>query len=325
MIKSLKKKVLGILLAISLLLVPVMAVSANISSCPSNWKVDVGDPGVVPPGEGQPGIAMAGWGPIEPATHGGNWGGIAPDDCRVMWEGTDPPNESLRCATITFTCDGCAFPTYLEWRALDGQADDGYTIKIDGVLVHTYVWSGNTAETWYTASQVLTGFNLPNSKVHVVEFCATGPAWASFSTYGQGAIDWVILGTDPCGGNGPKVSLTTTILEPEPEPCICIDVCPSSLSFGPLYPGDTEEHEVPLLITNCGDVDVDVTVTTDPTSSFYNDNLFLEVGSSWYSLAAWGETIDEGDSLEIDAKVEVPDPYAATTENGTLVFWATAA
>ena len=39
--------------------------------------VDIGDP------SSEDGHAMAGWGPIEPATSGGNWGGI--DHCRAVW------------------------------------------------------------------------------------------------------------------------------------------------------------------------------------------------------------------------------------------------
>jgi len=44
------------------------------------------------------------WGPIEPATNGGTWGGI--DDCRVAWEYCGA--ESLaRSATVVLTCIYC--------------------------------------------------------------------------------------------------------------------------------------------------------------------------------------------------------------------------
>jgi len=47
------------------------------------------------------------WGPIEPATNGGTWGGI--DDCRVAWEYCGA--ESLaRSATVVLTCEDCYEP-----------------------------------------------------------------------------------------------------------------------------------------------------------------------------------------------------------------------
>jgi len=59
------------------------------------------------------GIPMEGWGPIEPATSGGNWGGI--DDCRAVWIDGDEP-----WATVELTCTCCPgevemeTPFYLE-------------------------------------------------------------------------------------------------------------------------------------------------------------------------------------------------------------------
>ncbi len=120
-----------------------------------------------------------------------------------MWE-PPTPSEGLRCATITYTYDNSVFPTSLDWRALEGIADDNYTIYVDGTLVYTYTDSPpiNDPEVWNTNNQDLTSYGLSCQTTHTVQFCATGPAWASFSTYGQVAIDWVTItsGTCPVGG-----------------------------------------------------------------------------------------------------------------------------
>jgi len=55
-------------------------------------SVDVGDTC------SESGHNLVGWGPIEPATHGGSWGGI--DDCRVTWFTGDET-----WATLDLTCE----------------------------------------------------------------------------------------------------------------------------------------------------------------------------------------------------------------------------
>ena len=304
------KKVVILILTLTLVLLPATALAESPGG---SWMVDIGDP----TSEGQSGILISGWGPIEPATSGGAYGGI--DDCRAVWE---PPTseESLRCATVTFIYDDCANPTNLSWSVLEGIGDDSYEAFVDGVLVYAYTDPdpNDASEDWVGVSQDLTGSGLPNDVIHQVEFCATGDAWSCFATYGQVAFDWVELTTEACGGNG-DVEVTTIVLEPE---CVCIDVNPGSLNFGSLYPGQSKTLTDALTVTNCGNVDVEV--TTETTSSFYQDNLYLE-GSSWYSVAAWQESILVGNDLTIDVKVDVPPGYSASTQTGTIIFWAEAA
>jgi len=58
-------------------------------------EVDIGDTA------SEAGHNLVGWGPIEPATSGGNWGSI--DDCRVIWEGGCNNGQN---ACIDIACEG---------------------------------------------------------------------------------------------------------------------------------------------------------------------------------------------------------------------------
>lgn len=309
-----KKKIIGIILAIALITaicvpISVFAVGAG------TWNVNIGDP----TSEGQSGISMSGWGVIEPATHGGGWGGA--NDCRVIWENSAPgvQGEAECAASISYLYTECVYPTTLNLSSLDGQAtDDGYEVWVDGILVYTYL-DVQCPETWFPISIDLTQFPLPNSQIHTVEFVATGVAWQYFSTYGQVGIDYVELVTVPCEGND-VVEVTCEIIDV--ESCICINVAPINLNFGQLYAGDEKVITDAITIYNCGDVDVNVTCST--LSTFYEDNLYLE-GSSWDLLADWEELLAVGDTMTIDVKVIVPSPYSTGIETSDLQFDASEA
>jgi len=57
--------------------------------------VDIGKP------DSETGHNLIGWGPIEPATSGGNWGGI--DDCRATWAPDE--QEPASWASVDLTCE----------------------------------------------------------------------------------------------------------------------------------------------------------------------------------------------------------------------------
>ena len=59
--------------------------------------MDIGKP------TSETGHNLQSWGPIEPLTHGGGWGGI--DDCRVTWSSTEDPVTTW--ATVDLTCEFC--------------------------------------------------------------------------------------------------------------------------------------------------------------------------------------------------------------------------
>ena len=66
-------------------------------------SVDIGDT------VSEAGHNLVGWGPIEPATHGGSWGGI--DDCRATWYLGDESWASvdLTCEMDCCDCNGVSF------------------------------------------------------------------------------------------------------------------------------------------------------------------------------------------------------------------------
>ena len=127
------------------------------------------------------GHVMASWGPIEPANSGGAFGGVA--NCRTIWSSFDNSTN----ATIQMT-----FPsgtTQVAFRHLEGVADDGFQVLIDGNLFYTHT-ELQTTEMWF-----ISGFNCSlTAGLHTVEFIATGAAWPSWATYGQVCIDWIEVG-----------------------------------------------------------------------------------------------------------------------------------
>lgn len=291
------------LIAVTLFAIFAMAFTPSIAFATGSgtWSVDIGNPA----SETQSGIVIAGWGPVEPLAHGGTWGGIT-GDCRVTWE-----SSGSTAASVTYSYDSCVFPSYLEWKSLDGAANDSYEVYVDGVLVFTYTNGGDT-ETWSVAGLSLSQFTFKNDVVHTVEFVATGEAWALQGTYGQLAIDYVTLVTLPCVGNG-NVGLEVVVGNPD---CICIDVSPATLNFGLLYPGQSVTKTDAITIDNCGNVQVKVTAST--TNSFYAANLKLNATI----LGSWEDTIAASASDKVDATLSIPAAETTGTASGQLVFWA---
>jgi hypothetical protein len=123
-----------------------------------------------------------GWGPIQPDTSGGNWGGIASDPlspdkkARVMWEATDDPSASLTFPTSI---------TAMAVRHLKGLADDSFDVEVGVASWGSAVDNVSDSEVWAISSFMGT----PGKKLTLT---ATGEAWSGFDTYGQVAIDWVV-------------------------------------------------------------------------------------------------------------------------------------
>ncbi len=130
---------------------------------------------------------MQGWGPPEPSTSGGNWGGIAPGDCRVIWE--KGKGDLYRSAYIRMKVPKGMTANSLKLRVLDGQADDSYAVFVNNQLVHWATLAPGGGETWGTHTIPLSGLS---GTLHIV-ILATGPAWSSHGTYGQVAFDWAVL------------------------------------------------------------------------------------------------------------------------------------
>lgn len=141
--------------------------------------VDIGD--VV----SEVGHNLIGWGNVEEPTSG--WGDHA-GDLRVVWE-----PEGDKEASLTMTSNGKNKEIII--RHLDGQADDGFELFINGELIGTYDTKEGFSEDWFE-----TAFSIPkkfsNSHSLVVKIVATGEAWDYQHIYGQLAVDYIELTTD---------------------------------------------------------------------------------------------------------------------------------
>ena len=141
--------------------------------------VDLGTPA------SEAGYTLIDWGPVQPTTSGGNWGGLATDSqsldnlCRTVWS-----TGNANWASIQFPAGEKIL--WAEIRHLDGIADDSFEIYVDNVLWGSYADVGST-ETWKTT--LFTG-----TPGNVLTIVSTAQQWSGFGTYGQLGIDRVIAG-----------------------------------------------------------------------------------------------------------------------------------
>ena len=157
--------------------------------------VDIGDP------TSEAGHNLISWGPVEPLTHGGSYGGV--DDCRAIWTNFDTPVPASVDAYIDLNFAGG--PELVSFVHLSGPADDSFEIWIGNNMVFVYNDPNNPGESWYAS-----GFNYTPAAAGVVTLRieAIGAAWGSWGTYGQVCFDefWVGPGgpvateTDSWGG-----------------------------------------------------------------------------------------------------------------------------
>jgi hypothetical protein len=157
--------------------------------------VDIGNP------TSEAAHSANGWGPSEPGTSGGNFGGIAnwPGVCAVAWE-VDNVYDNRR-AEVNMLFSGAS--EQVTFQHLDGPANDSFQVWVENVMIWSYTDSGDPGEFWhvdgfkYTPSPADMG--PPSNGLLTVAFVATGDKWASFDTFGQVAIAgvWVEGGPVP--------------------------------------------------------------------------------------------------------------------------------
>jgi hypothetical protein len=159
---------------------------------PIKDSVDIGDP------SSEDGHNLQGWGPIEPANSGGNYGGV--DDCRTIWAPCEYVDGQPSCnvepsATIDLDFGECYGPKCLNLVHLEGIAVDAFDIFIyppgepeKSRLIYCYSGSEQTSELWHTR-----GVRVFASGIMTVKFHATQPAWSLWSTYGQVAFDSIVI------------------------------------------------------------------------------------------------------------------------------------
>jgi hypothetical protein len=173
----------------------VVVLAAGAAQAGPTYFVDLGTPA------GEAGYTLFDWGPVQPSTSGGNWGGMgsgtAPGSydqlCRTVWATPGTPGSIMEfssSASVTFP----RAITSATIRHLVGQANDSY--RIDVQAGGNY-WGSFTdtagGETWTS-----TMFGGPSGKTLVIT--ATGPAWSGFPTYGQLGIDWISATPIPAPG-----------------------------------------------------------------------------------------------------------------------------
>ena len=167
----------------------VVALAAGAAQAVPTYFVDLGTPA------GEAGYTLTEWGPVQPSTSGGNWGG--------MGSGTAPGSFDQLCKTVWgHTVGGLnwasvRFPraiTSATIRHLVGQADDSYQIQVSTL-----------AGPWGTFTDTVGGENWTSTTFgglpgRTLVITATGPKWSGFNTYGQLGIDWISATPIPAPG-----------------------------------------------------------------------------------------------------------------------------
>lgn len=168
---------------------------------------------------------LQGWGPIEPAANGGNWGQIATetscdlgsgDTCdralRVTYAGAEPDHPLLngRIASLTLKpANKWGLIRGLKIRALDGIANDDFLVFIKNKKgnweqVYSYVSDPSASEVWKVHAISLYP-KLWFKKSVEIAIMATGDTWNQHATYGQLGIDWIELVSK--GFPGPTIDI----------------------------------------------------------------------------------------------------------------------
>ena len=142
---------------------------------------------------------LVNWGPPEPTTNGGNWGGLL----------TDPESLDNLCRTISspLNLDGFEDIAYIDmkfhaqgdWitiRHLDGIADDSFTVSLAGTTLTTPLWSyvdDSAEEVWYED----TFFVQLAPGLQTISFTIDGEEWPLWTPYGQVGIDYIEVNPVP--------------------------------------------------------------------------------------------------------------------------------
>jgi hypothetical protein len=141
--------------------------------------------------DSEAGHTLVGWGPIEPDSHPGGWGGIGsetpPGKCRTIWSPVeDEPVEPWATVTLDFGPDGGTKTLWM--RHLDGGSADSMHVFINGNPIDT-IPDVTTSETWFWADIDVSGY----SDVNTVKLEAVGAAGPLYNPYGQVAIDIISI------------------------------------------------------------------------------------------------------------------------------------
>ncbi|AKB27475.1 cell surface protein [Methanosarcina siciliae T4/M] len=203
-----------------------------------------------------------------------------------------------------------------------GESDAGAfnaTLSVNGEVVDTStvsgIGSGSSANVNFSWKPVAAGY-------YSVKVSADAEDAIDESDETNNELEDCIKVEEASSGsqNGSSsVSLNVTIV-----PVISLEVSPSALDFGELYPGKTSELQY-LTLKNRGSCDVNVTAVVCDSSdgdSLFSQGLLLD-SQLWNNY--W--KVVGGDSQENTSVVlKVPADYAGSgNKKGTITFWAEAA
>ncbi|OGM09339.1 hypothetical protein A2Z67_04010 [Candidatus Woesebacteria bacterium RBG_13_36_22] len=137
------------------------------------------------------GHSLTGWGPIEPDTHGGNWGGCGntnPCDLRTVYAYNEGTNNEGKDASFVLDF-GMGASKELVLRILDGADVDDFIVKIDGVQVFSYNALGG-GENWVEHRINVSSYNSLHTVRIVTTDYNTPGTWNYFNPYGHLGVDW---------------------------------------------------------------------------------------------------------------------------------------
>lgn len=149
--------------------------------------VDIGNP------SSEAGHSLDGWGPIEPATHGGSFGGIA--DCRAVYASyANGDGSDFASADLSFG-DCPEIPKRLRVDHMDGEGKDAFELYLyppgepgEAELILAYPGDDLAEEVWYKSY-----VDLFREGTWTLRFVSTEDPWSGWSTYGQVWIDTILV------------------------------------------------------------------------------------------------------------------------------------
>jgi hypothetical protein len=185
-----KKKVIALSIIFTLIAATFLILPTNFSADVESYElideVNIGDT------TSEYNHDLVGWGPIEPATHGGGWGGAAfgilttgDTDLRTVWApsiGDNDPSASLKLSTGGF------MGTVLRIISLDGSADDSFEVYIDGELSFYYNSDPSTSEFWVIHDIPVM---IESDRTVTITIKSIGTAWSGINAWGQLGISYI--------------------------------------------------------------------------------------------------------------------------------------
>ncbi|AKB30311.1 cell surface protein [Methanosarcina siciliae T4/M] len=193
------------------------------------------------------------------------------------------------------------------------------TLSVNGAVVDTHavsgIVSGSSAAVNFSWKPVAAGY------YSVTVSADAGDVIAESDETNNELADCIKVEEASSGSqNGSSsVSLNVTIV-----PVISLEVSPSALNFGELYPGKTSELQY-LTLKNIGSCDVNVTAVVSDSSAgdqLFSQGLMLD-SQLWNNY--W-KVVGKNSQENTSVALKVPADYAGSgNKKGTITFWAEAA